>query len=323
MSNYYGSIWATWDKKAPPFEEYLGPYAPSVRRCFQSSAGEDNGVELFNPVNKWRIPCNWKFPGFSFDGDGAHGAMTHRSINVAAIGPQGDAPEGGGNRGPMRNLFPSREYEMNIPALGHGGHNRIFDHPGVAPYRDTWFTVPGVDDYYRETNEKKAKKFENEYLHGGTCLVWPNVNIQPQRILVWHPHGVSVTESWRAYPVDRDAPKHVKDAQRRYMMRYGGPCGLTESDDMENWNYAHPASMGTIAQTLPYNFQMGLGHNQPDDRGLGMNLNNRTAEENQRARLNRWLDFMEAKSWDELYPFDKSKYDVPVEGQTENGGHIR
>src|SRR5487761_44037 len=71
MCNYYGSIWATWDKKAPSFEDYLGAYAPSIRRCFQSSDGEDNGVEVFNPVYKWRIPTNWKFPAFSFDGNSA------------------------------------------------------------------------------------------------------------------------------------------------------------------------------------------------------------------------------------------------------------
>jgi len=105
------------------------------------------------------------------------------------------------------------------------------------------------------------------------------------------------------YQVDRDAPKHVKDAQRRYMMRYGGPCGVTESDDMENWNYAHAASSGTIAQHLPYNFQMGLGRAYRDERAGGMLLNSDIAEENQRSRLNRWLDFMEADSWDDLYPY--------------------
>jgi phenylpropionate dioxygenase-like ring-hydroxylating dioxygenase large terminal subunit len=305
MCNYYGSIWATWDKKAPSFEDYLGAYAPSVRWCFQSADGEDNGVELFNPTYKWRIPTNWKFPGFSFDGDRAHGAMTHRSINVAAIGPQGEA--GGGDRHGLRAAFPSTAYEMSIPDLGHGGHNPIYEQPGVPPYADTWATVPGVDDYYRQANVKKQKKYAGEYMHGGSALIWPNVNIQPTRILLWHPHGVGVCESWRMYPIDREAPKLVKDAVRHYVMRYGGPCGLTESDDMENWNYAFPASLGTIAQTLPYNFKMGAGHAFTDDRMPGMTLNYEVAEENQRSRLNRWLDFMEAKSWDELYPVKKSK----------------
>jgi hypothetical protein len=86
------------------------------------------------------------------------------------------------------------------------------------------------------------------------------------------------------------------------MMRYGGPCGMTESDDMENWNYAFPASLGTIAQRLPYNFEMGAGHTFTDDRVPGITLNYRIAEENQRSRLNRWLQFMEAGSWDDIYP---------------------
>jgi hypothetical protein len=300
MCNYYGSIWATWDADAPSFEDYLGPYASTIRRCFQSSDGEDDGVEVFNPVNKWIIPCNWKFPGFSFDGDSAHGAMTHRSVNVAAIGPAGDANNG--DRHALKPKFPHTRYEMSVPALGHGGHNAIYEQPGIAPYADTWLTEPGVDDYYRETHAKRAAKYADEYIVGASALVWPNVNIESERILIWHPAGVGATQSWRLYPIDRKAPQHVKDAQRRYMMRYGGPCGLTESDDMENWNYAAAASAGHIAQRYPYNFQMGLGNAFESDSAPGMTLNKRLAEENQRARLTRWLEFMEADSWDDIFP---------------------
>ena len=209
LANYYGSLWATWDPKAPSFEDYLGVYAPTIKWCFESSAGEDNGVELFNPATKWYIPTNWKFPGFSFDGDSAHGAMTHRSVNVAAIGPQGDLQ--GGSRSGMRAPFPSTSYEMQLPELGHGGHNYMYEQPGTPEYMDTWQTEPPeVDAYYREQREKKQARYKDTYLHagnGGTALVWPNVNIQPHRILVWHPHGVGVTESWRQYPVDKNAPK--------------------------------------------------------------------------------------------------------------------
>ncbi len=300
MCNYYGSIWATWDKGAPSFEDYLGAYAAGVRWCFQSSDGEDNGVEVFNPTNKWVIPCNWKFPGFSFDGDRAHGAMTHRSINVAAIGPQGEA--NGGSRGGIRNPFPQTPYEMSIPELGHGGHNSVYNQPGIAEYADQWLTEPGVDDYFRETARKKAEKYKDTYVVGETALIWPNVNIQPHRILIWHPAGVGATESWRQYPIDREAPQFVKDAQRHYMMRYGGPCGLTESDDMENWNYASAASFGHIAQRYPYNFQMGVGKAFQLDEAPGMTLNHQVAEENQRSRLRRWLEFMEAGSWEDIYP---------------------
>ncbi len=88
-------------------------------------------------------------------------------------------------------------------------------------------------------------------------------------------------------------------------MRYCGPAGLTESDDMENWNYCFPASKGTIAQRLPYNFEMGLGHAETDDQMPGVTLNYRISEEPARARFRRWLEFMEAGSWDDLYPVKK------------------
>ena len=304
MSNFHGSIWATWDAKAPSFEDYLGAYASGISRCFESSDGTDNGVEFFKPVQKWRLPSNWKFPGFSFDGDTLHGVTTHRSINVAAIGPQGEQKDG--DRHPMRAPFPSTRTEMSIRELGHGGHNAIYDQPGIAPYTDTWQTEPPeVDEYYRKAHEVRAKKYEAQFMHGGGAHVFPNVNIQEQRILLWHPHGIGATESWRFYTIDRAAPQVVRDAQRRYMMRYCGPVGLTESDDMENWNYASAASRGTIARRLPYNFTAGVGHAYTDDRVPGMTLNFGIAEENQRSRLRRWLSFMEAASWDDLYPVSK------------------
>ena len=306
MSNYYGSIWATWDPKAPSFEEYLGPFAPSVRWAFQSSDGEDNGVELYNPIQRWRIPCNWKFPGFSFAGDSAHAAMTHLSVNAAAIGPQGNV--GGGARSPLTAPFPSTHGYMSSPELGHAGQVSTFEAPGVAEYRDTWFLDPGVDEYRREMRDKKQKKFKNQYLHmnNGQFSIWPNATMSNWRILMWHPHGVGMTESWRLYQIDKNAPQHVKDAQRRYVTRYCGPAGITESDDMENWNYAHPASLGIIAQRNPYNFQLGVGHTHTDDRLPGITIGDREpSEENQRARLSRWLQFMEAGSWDDIYPVGK------------------
>ena len=126
------------------------------------------------------------------------------------------------------------------------------------------------------------------------------------RILPWQPNGVGVTESWRLFQVDKQAPKHVKDAQRHYVMRYCGPAGLTESDDMENWNYVFPASQGAMAQKLPYNFEMRIRQGHTDDRVPGFTLNYRMSEEPARARFSRWLAFMEAKSWDDLYPVRQS-----------------
>jgi hypothetical protein len=103
--------------------------------------------------------------------------------------------------------------------------------------------------------------------------------------------------------VDRKAPQEVKDGKRKYAMRYCGPMGCTESDDMENWNYVYPASKGVIARKYNYNFANGIGRGQEREGMPGVMVwNDNRTEEAHRARFSRWLAFMEAKSWDELYP---------------------
>ena len=309
VCNYYGSIWATWDKKAPSFEDYVGAYAPSIRHCMQSSDGEDNGMQVFKPIIKWRIPTNWKVPGFTSSTDPAHAAMTHRSVNAAAIGPQGD--DGVGNRAPVRAPFPAKSWVVGNHQLGHGGGYTFYEQPGVPEYVNTWME-PGVDDYYRAQRDKKAEKYKDVIMPGrghggGHFCVWPNVVFDFWRIRPWHPNGVGSTESFRLFPVDKNAPQEVKDAQRHYVMRYNGPVGMTESDDMENWNYVYPASQGTIARTLPYNFESAIHRGWTDPRLPGFTISQNKSEEAQRARFSRWLDFMEAGSWDDLYPVYKGE----------------
>src|SRR3989449_2919583 len=136
VTNYYGSIWATWDEDAPSFEDYLGDMDTYLRPLFQGDDGRDNGVEVIGGVHKWKMPSNWKFPATSFQSDNAHAAITHRSINVAAIGPQGEAD--GGDRHGARGAWPSERYEVSIPGFGHSGHFVV--KPAGEPYAETWQT---------------------------------------------------------------------------------------------------------------------------------------------------------------------------------------
>ena len=83
---------------------------------------------------------------------------------------------------------------------------------------------------------------------------------QPRTILVSHPRGPCETEMWRVYLVDKDAPDEVKSFLRSYYIRYSGPAGMTEQDDMENWSYATQASRGTIARRLSLSLQVRPRH---------------------------------------------------------------
>ena len=308
LKNYYGSIWATWDASAPSFEDYVGPFGESIRHCMQSSDGEDAGIEVYNPVHKWRVPTNWKVPAFTSSTDPAHAAMTHRSINVAAIGPQGDKE--GGSRAPVRAPFPKKGHVIGDHNLGHGGGYTEYLQTGWRDYVDTWLE-PGVDDYFRVANEAKQLKYADKFAaghgHGGSHFcIFPNIIFDSWRMRQWHPQAIGVVERWSYFAVDRDAPQHVKDAERHYVIRYNGPTGMTESDDMENWNYVYPASRGVIARRLDYNFQAGLARGFENERMPGVTFSQSVSEEAQRARYSRWLAFMEAKSWDDLYPLNKN-----------------
>jgi len=309
FKNYYGSLWATWDKNAPSFEDYVGPFAEGIRYDCEASDGEEAGIEVFTPFQKWRLPSNWKVPAFSSSTDLTHGAMTHRSVNAAAIGPDRGTMSGG-ERHKRRGDWPSDRYAVGDHNLGHGGNWTVFEKTGVPEYVDSWFEA-GVDDYFRETQAKKAEKYKDQILpphghEGGHFCVFPNFIMDSWRWRWWHPHSVGVVERWSLFGVDKAAPKHVKDAVRHYVMRYNGPTGTTESDDMENWNYVQQASMGAIARKHAYYFANGLGRGEESQQYPGLVFNGSHTEEAHRARFSRWLAFMEAGSWEDLYPINKT-----------------
>jgi hypothetical protein len=90
----------------------------------------------------------------------------------------------------------------------------------------------------------------------------------------------SIARSWNASlpgpgslsDTTRTRRPRSKQFLRDYYIRYSGPAGLTEQDDMENWNYAHAASRGTIARRFPYCYEMGLGRAVEDYEWDGLRI---------------------------------------------------
>ena len=122
--------------------------------------------------------------------------------------------------------------------------------------------------------------------------IFPNTSYhgrQPRGLCAWHPHSPTSTEGWRFFLVDKDAPAEVKDYLRRYYMRYSGPAGMTEQDDMENWLYATAASTGTVARRYPFNYQQSMGAYSTDHPMLGGEVST-VSHRADRARLLSPLD---------------------------------
>jgi hypothetical protein len=171
---------------------------------------------------------------------------------------------------------------------------------------------PVVSEYFAHCEqERRKKRGEWARVIGSPGEIFPNTALhprQPRTIAVWHPRGPHQTEVWRWYMVDSAAPPEVKDFLRDYYIRYSGPAGMTEQDDMENWNYAHAASRGTIARRYPYSYEQGLGFETERYEWQGLHIPGtvmditeaKSSEHNLRNLYRRWAEFMEAESWDDL-----------------------
>jgi phenylpropionate dioxygenase-like ring-hydroxylating dioxygenase large terminal subunit len=290
--NYKGSIWATWDPQAPSFDTYMGDMRTYLDELLDSRDGRDGGSEVLGGVQKWMVPCNWKFAAENFTGDGYHN-ISHRSVDLAAIGPSGQ-----GRRDNERHR--ARRTNVAFPQ-GHGAHPTF--QLEEVPFMPVFQQYPAVQAYFKQAYESRQRRLgERARLIGHTGTVFPNMSIlsrQPRSIAVWHPRSATQTEMWRWYLVDHDAPQEVKEVLRHYYMRYSGPGGMTEQDDMENWNYATSASRGIIARRHPYNYQMAMGAENANDVIPGLCTDGYN-EQNQRQMYKRWAALMDAATWAEL-----------------------
>jgi len=300
---YKGTVWATWDPGAPPFLEYLGDFLPYIDLTLDAWDGSAGGTEILCGIQKWRVPCNWKFPAENFSGDSYHN-ISHRSVDLVGIGPSGSS------RRDMPELLLARKLHIALPERGHQTTSYLLPKEVTPPAAYQHSSV--VSDYFRQCEEARRKK-RGEWGRMIALVgeVFPNTAFlarQPRTLAVWHPRGAHETEIWRWFLVDKSAPAEVKDFLRRYYIRYSGPGGMTEQDDMENWNYAHAASRGTIAGRYPYNYEQGVGSEIENYEWEGFRVpgvvcdltDAKSSEHNLRNLYRRWTEFMAAESWDEL-----------------------
>jgi hypothetical protein len=175
--------------------------------------------------------------------------------------------------------------------------------PEHTEYVSSYTQHPIVDEYFRHCfHERKRRLGEKARMLPLVGTIFPNASYhgrQPRGICVWHPHSPTETEGWRFFMVDADAPAEVKDVLRRYYMRYSGPAGMTEQDDMENWLYATASSKGTIARRYPFNYQASMGaytkdHPIPGD--VSLQITDQTPRNYYRA----YASYLNGGSWDEL-----------------------
>ena len=308
LANYKGTIWANWDASAPTFTDYLGDMKMYLDTALDARDGSEGGSEVLIGIQKWVIPSNWKFAAENFAGDAYHN-ISHRSVDMVGIGPSGR------NRRDTDERDLAYRVATTVPEGGHGALSYWQDVD--SPYSPSYQNHPVVEEYFRHCYEERQKRMgKGANLLGSVGTVFPNGSYlarQPRSIAVWHPRGAQKTEAWRWFLVDKNAPSEVKEILRHYYMRYSGPAGMTEQDDMENWNYASAASKGVIARRHPYNYQMGLGFEGSDLPLPGL-VTPALTEQNQRGFYKRWAEYMDADNWEDLIA-PKANHSNP-QGQT-------
>lgn len=293
VANYKGTIWASWDEAAPALEDYLGDMRLYLDCALDHRDGREGGSVVLGGVQKWRLKANWKLSAENFIGDLYH-EVSHQSADLAEIGPSG----GRGRRDALKNRLT-----IGFPALGHGllGYAPHHEEP---PYTPTWRKHPEVEAYFREVYETRVRNLGTRLRVGMSVgTIFPNMSFhanQPRTLLLAHPVSPTEMEMWRWYLVDEDAPAAVKQALRAYFLRYSGPGGMTEQDDMENWYYATEASAGTIARRQDYNYQLSLGNERPVPGLRGAVASGTYSEGNARIFYRRWAEFMGGGDWTRL-----------------------
>ncbi|WP_281367464.1 aromatic ring-hydroxylating oxygenase subunit alpha [Sphingomonas chungangi] len=291
---FHGSIWATFSDEAPSFDDSLGDMALMLREFMQGPDGEDDGLETIEGILKYEIHSNWKFGAENNAGDLYHD-VSHNSVQRVGLALSG-------LRG--RHVWDADKQTFKIlnvayPAGGHAARVSLYDKAG-RDYQSQWAMLPEVDEYFRDAHYKRQERLgeQGRILNRGG-IVFPNIAYNSAgrwQITMWVPRAPNRTEVWKWYFVPKSAPQAVKDALRHYLLRYGGPTGMVEQDDIENWASAQIGAESEAARRLPMNYTLHMGHAQwawPEPwLGEGAYVDEGVSEHAQRVFYQRWAEMM-------------------------------
>lgn len=294
VDTYKGLIFANWDHEAPALIDYLSDARFYMDHMLDRT---EAGTEVIGGIQKWVIPCNWKFAAEQFCSDMYHaGTVSHLSGIIAGLPPELELSD------------------AKIPTIGHqfraewGGHGTGFyiGEPGMLQA----IMGPIVTEYM--TNSDAAKVAERRLggaerasqLMAQHMTIFPSCSFLPgiNTVRTWQPRGPNETEVWTFTVVDADAPDDIKAEYRKQTMRTFSAGGVFEQDDGENWVEIQRVLKGFKARSQPLNVQMGLGRWQTDVPNYPGRIGYVYGEEAARGFYTHWARTMSEPSWDTLAP---------------------
>jgi 3-phenylpropionate/trans-cinnamate dioxygenase alpha subunit len=277
-----GLIFATWNPHAIPIDEQLG----DMRWYLEAFLDRDSeGTTVVGGITKWVLKGNWKLAAEQFATDWYHVNMSHASA-LMVLSPTG--------RGPKADIVntPGRQYsDQHGNGAGFPTHPRSrFDAQPVHEYYD-----------YARLRQRLGDARVEGPMTTGHATVFPNFSYLPVNgsIRVWHPKGPDEMEVWAWTVLDRSMPEEVRNAQRLYNLRTFGPSGIFEQDDGENWSEIQAISHGWRTNSVPLNYQMGIGSERDDGRHPG-STSELYSDSAGRRFYARWAELMNTPAWHEV-----------------------
>lgn len=291
VETYKGLIFANWDADAPPLDEYLGDVKfymdIMLDRC-------EEGTEAIPGIQKWVIPCNWKFAAEQFASDAYHaGTTSHLSGIMAGVPEDVD----------ITQVAPPTE-GLNVHLEnGHGCglflRNPMFYMTILSPKMTEYLTTgPAYEETVRRLGQGRAD------VHLCHTNVFPNLSFLAgiNTVRMWQPRGPNEIEVWTFTVVDKTAPQEIKDEWRRHTSRTFSAGGVFEQDDGENWCDIQQVLRGHVAQNQKFNIEMGTHTVTADNpEGFpGLSFAYTYSEESARGVYRYWTQIMTAPDWDAI-----------------------
>ncbi len=314
VETFHGTIWATWDKHAPSFRDYLGGCAAYLEAALSDAEGDPEGTELAGNVMRWRVGMNWKVP--MPDHDLSHGWITHRSMRgVGTIDIEGT----------IRQDRYHNDFHIWFPE----GHTTSATMPAPGVSESDLAAVPRreggdiVTEYIRERAAKRRERLGVRARIRELPHIFPNIGAVGTIFRIMNPQGPDASEIWSYVIVDKKAPLEVKRAIVMARERISGPNGMQQKDDMENWFIQTRYSKGMMTRwALRQNNQLGMSRPSVDGEstfGLPGNFHSAPTDENYRRFFEHYSAVMQARDWEEILAAERAKSRAGVSSRAREG----
>jgi phenylpropionate dioxygenase-like ring-hydroxylating dioxygenase large terminal subunit len=310
LADFNGLLFATLDKDAAPFENWLGDDARWWLETFVLGVPV-GGLEMLPGWHRCRVPGNWKLMAENFIGDNYHVALTHASWLRAAQ----ELREGGSDLPMITSPLPMRTKEPTYEVTAGFGEGCPLGLGALRPYSDTMFERdldeakrlgPDVVSWLRDRQDRLHRSMigTDPSLYGFiNGLLFPNLGlmgyISPmigRHLMLFHPRGVIEHEVWQWTMVERDAPDVVKELAVQRVYQGQAMAGVIAPDDVENFERVVEAMHAKRSQRLPFNFEVHLDDDGDQLPGVRGNVSKEPSEVNQRQFYRFWLELMSRES---------------------------